>query len=205
MSALAIAPSSTMSLFRIDEELRAYLDTIDATAEGSQERAECELKIQTFMATLPTKVDSVAATLRWMRSQETTAKTEKDWYQKRQQRFARMADGLEDYIIFVLHKQEQPKKGAKKLEGNTHTLSLGTTEVVKLLDEKEIPGRFKTASVQMPAETWERVVTECPWVLEKLGGSQDLSVRLIDVKKALKAGEVVPGADLADNFSLRVT
>lgn len=204
MSAVAIASPSSMSLFRIDEDLRAYLDTIESTEPGSPEHAECELKIQAFMAALPTKVDGVAATLRWMRSQASAAKDEKDWYAKRQKRFERMADGLEDYIIFVLQKQEQPKKGPKKLEGNTHTLSLGSTEVVKLLAEEEVPARFKTASVQMPAETWERVVRECPWVLSDLGTRQDLSVRLVDVKKALKGGEEVPGADLADSFSLKV-
>lgn len=192
-----------LTLYQIDDDLRAHLDTLDLVAEGTPEREALEIAIAQYMEALPAKVDRVAATYRWLESLAAIAKAEKTFYALRQATLEATLERLEKYIVLVLGKQLEPKRGAKKLQGDRYTLALGSSEAVKITDETQIPSSYKTANVQMEADDWLRATYELPW----LGGCAKvtISTRAADVKAALKGGEEITGADLETRGHLRIS
>ena len=195
MSAVALSNPATPTLYALSEELVAYLETVEMTAEGTPERQECETAIAHYMEQLPAKVDGVSWMLAHLEGQVQMAAGELKRLQARKQAFDRAVDRLETYCVRVIEKLPEPKKGARKVEGSTCTLSIRPSEGAIITDEAMVPADYKTACVEMPARAWEIVVNLHPQILDKLT-KQDLKVRLADVKKALKNGESVPGADL---------
>jgi len=123
-----------------------------------------------------------------------------------QARKKRMENGfahLEAYCITVLEALPEPKRGPKKLEGNTNTLALSPSDRCVITDEPAIPTEYKTVAIEMPATAWEKIVETCGTGIVHQLTKQDLKVRLADVKKALKAGLDVAGADLQFCGNLR--
>jgi hypothetical protein len=195
MAALAVVPKPTLTLYALSEELMAHLDSIDLTDPGSSERAECEAAIQAYLAQLPAKVDSVARMLAHLESQAQMAAREMQRLTMRKQTFERATERLEEYCVRVLEQLPAPRKGPRKLEGETSTLTLRPSDAVVLRDEASVPADYKTACVEMPAPVWEDLVRLDPTVISQLT-RQNLKVRLADIKKALRAGESVAGADI---------
>ena len=187
--------ATAMTLYALSEDLTAHLESIDLTEPGTPERAECEMAIQVYMGQLPTKVDSVAWMLAHLEDQVQMAAQEIQRLQGRKQAFERAQERLEEYCIHVLEQLPEPKRGAKKLEGRTSTLALRLSDAVVITDEATVPAEYKTACVEMPALVWESLVRRDESVIGKLT-KQNLKVRLVDVKKAIKGGESVAGADL---------
>jgi len=187
--------TTAMTLYALSEDLTAHLESIDLTEPGTPERAECEMAIQVYIEQLPAKVDSVAWMLAHLEDQVQMAAQEIQRLQGRKQAFERAQERLEEYCIHVLEQLPEPKRGAKKLEGRTSTLALRLSDAVVITDEVAVPAEYKTACVEMPALVWEGLVRRDESVIGKLT-KQNLKVRLVDVKKAIKGGEVVAGADL---------
>ena len=187
--------TTVMTLYALSEDLTAHLESIDLTEPGTPERAECEMAIQVYMGQLPTKVDSVAWMLAHLEDQVQMAAQEIQRLQGRKQAFERAQERLEEYCIHVLEQLPEPKRGAKKLEGRTSTLALRLSDAVVITDEATVPAEYKTACVEMPALVWESLVRRDESVIGRLT-KQNLKVRLVDVKKAIKGGESVAGADL---------
>jgi len=195
MAALAVVPPPSLTLYALSEELAAHLDSIELTEPGSTERVECEAAIQAYLAQLPARVESVAWMLAHLESQAQMAAREIQRLTARKQAFERAIGTLEAYCVRILERLPAPKKGPRKLEGETSTLALRSSDAVVLRDEAKVPAEYKTACVEMPAPVWEDLVRLDPDVTGKLTG-QDLKVRLADVKRAIKAGDSVAGADL---------
>jgi hypothetical protein len=190
------------SMFQMDESLRSLLDTVEITEEGSLERLQCEQEIQAYFEALTEKVDSVASAIHWMEANAQTAKTERDFFQKRQQYWERQGARLESYAIRVLAQQPVPKKGPRRLHGERYTLELGTSEVVHIADERAVDDAYKGATLDMPVATWRRIERETPLLAAQ--ASVRISVKPAECKRALKAGVDVLGADLRDSHTLRV-
>jgi hypothetical protein len=195
MAALAVVPKPTLTLYALSEELMAHLDSIDLTESGSPERAECEAAIQAYLTQLPTKVGSVAGILAHLEAQAQMAAREMQRLTARKEFFERATERLEAYCVRVLEQLPAPRKGPRKLEGETSTLALRLSDAVVLRDEAQVPANYKTACVEMPAPVWEDLVRLDPSVVSRLT-RQNLKVRLADIKQALKAGESVAGADI---------
>ncbi|MGC1586998.1 MAG: siphovirus Gp157 family protein [Rhodomicrobium sp.] len=209
MSALTIVTSteaasatSSLTLAAMTEELACLLDTAEMVDEGSADRAELDSLIAQFQAALPDKVDRVHYALAFLESQEQLATVEIKRLQARRDRIGRDVERLEQYCCRVIEKLPEPKRGPRKLEGRTVTLAIRPSDEVIITDEVSIPVAYKTAVIELPASAWEHIVTLCPEAPTLLG-KQDLKVRKADVKKALKSGEDVPGADLKFNNNLR--
>jgi len=189
MSAVAI------TLYSLSEDLMAHLESIDLTEPETPERAECEMAIQAYMEQLPDKVDSVAWMLAHLEDQAQMAAHEIHRLQARKESFDRARERLEAYCIQVLEQLPEPRRGARKLEGSTCTLALRLSDAVMITDEAVVPAEYKTACVEMPAPDWERLILRDETIVGKVN-KQNLKVRVVDVKKAIKGGESVPGADL---------
>lgn len=164
---------SGLTLYEITDTLPVLLDSLEMTEAGTPERAECEAEIMRYFEALPQKVDGVARILAHFEAQAKFASEEIKRLQTRKGRFDRAAERLESYAIAILERLPEPKRGPKKLEGATSTLSLRKCPAsLRITDESQIPARFR---VVIPATS---------------------AVCNAAVKDALKAGESVPGAEL---------
>ena len=97
-------------------------------------------------------------------------------------RFQRLYDHLSGYVIPILEALPEPRKGTRRLEGQTSTLALASCPAsVNITSETAIPARFL---VEIPATT-----------------RPDKDA----IKKAIQAGEGVAGAELiTDKQRLKV-
>jgi hypothetical protein len=187
--------TQAMTLYSLSEDLTAHLESVDLTEPGSPQREECEAAIRRYMEQLPAKVDSVARMLAHLENQAQMATQEMQRLQGRKQAFERAGERLSAYCVRVLEELPEPKRGPRKLEGETTTLALRPSEAAIVTDEAAVPALYKTAVLEMPAPVWEEFVRLDNTLVAKLT-KQNLKVRLSDVKKAIKDGIRVPGADV---------
>ena len=96
-------------------------------------------------------------------------------------RLARRAKSLERGMNYlkISYLATMQRHGLQKLNGNVYAVSIRKTPVVRIEDEKAIPAAFWT----------EKVVR---------------SVSKTAIKDAIKAGQEVPGACMAESYSLQV-
>lgn len=96
-------------------------------------------------------------------------------------RLARRAKSLERGMNYlkVSYLSTMQRHGLQKLNGNVYAVSIRKTPVVRIEDEKAIPNEY--------------------WV-EKVERSVSKSM----IKDAIKAGQEVPGACMAESYSLQV-
>lgn len=165
--------STDLTLYEITDTLPVLLDSLEMTEPGSPERAECEADITRYFEALPSKVDGVARMLAHFEAQAQLAADEIKRLQGRKARFERATEHLEAYVMAVLEKLPTPKRGPKKLEGGTATLSLCKCPAsLKIFDAAKVPAEFQ---IVIPAST---------------------QVDSKAVKQALQLGIAVPGAEL---------
>lgn len=162
-----------LTLYSITDTLPALLDSLEMTEPGSPERAECETEIARYMEALPTKVDGVGHIRSELKAADAHAGEEIKRLQMRQHRFRAALERLDSYVVSVLEGLPEPKRGPKKLEGATTTLTLAKCPAsLKIHNEALVPAEYR---VVIPATT---------------------EIDKAAVKDALKLGIHVPGAEL---------
>ena len=113
-------------------------------------------------------------------------------------RYAARIERIKKYVLPVLDRLPQPKRGPKKMEGRIHVLKLTSSEVCEITDADKVPIQYKTVTAEMPAELWESIAQNLfAEDLEKIKVS--VNVRKVDVKRDLKANVLIDGADLVWN------
>jgi hypothetical protein len=191
-----------MSLWKIEEELTALLDTIEATPDDLL--PEIEAAIAEYAERSAEKVDGIAHVLAALDWEQKAAADEIVRLQERKKAAKASQDRLEQYVCRVI-----ALRGAK-LQGKTNTLSVRPSEAVKLTDEKQIPIVYQRVAVKMPRVLWVLVMRgvddETLRQLNSCGAfDEKIDTPLDPIKRALKAGEVVPGAELEQRSNLRRT
>jgi hypothetical protein len=174
--------SADLTLYEITDTLPVLLDSLEMTEPDTPERAECEADIARYMEALPAKVDGIAQVLAHFDAQTKLAAAEVQRLERRKARFKAAKVRLEAYCMAALDKLPQPKRGPKKLEGATSTLSLcKCPDALRVTDEKQIPAEFL---ILVPASS---------------------EVDTAGAKQALQMGISVPGAELVNKFRLGVS
>ena len=159
---------SESTLYKIPEHLMALKDTVDL-CETDEQLAECEAEIERTADALLRKVDSFSHFLGHLDSQIDLAEKEIKRLKAREMAFANLKERLNQYAIYTMQ-----RNNLRKLEGDTATLTLRTNQpAVEITDEESLPAKFKTII-------------------------QSLKVDKMAVKSAIKSGEEVPGARLAE-------
>lgn len=127
---------------------------------------ELEAKIARYVTAEIEKVDRVSAVLSSLEHVADNAKAEIDRLTERRQSAERAAARLKRYILYVLSQRE-----GRPLKGHNVTLSARESEAVRITDPSAVPEEFKrtTISVEIPKDP---------------------------LKKALRAGQEIPGAVL---------
>lgn len=159
-------------LWQIEEELVALLDSIETCPDEFQ--PELQQRITEYLAREATKVDQTAYVLKTLDYEQQAAADEIARLSDRKRAAKASQDRLETYLCRII-----AARGGKKLVGDTNTLSVRASDAVLILDEAAIPAQYIVEKV----------------VIEK-------RVDKVEIKKALKAGEEVPGADLEFRSSL---
>ena len=97
------------------------------------------------------------------------------------QRLAARARAAENRINFLKMKYMQimEQHGLQKVRGQVYSMSVRTTDVVQITDEQALPQEYVTQKITTAPDK-------------------------VALRDALKAGAVVPGAQLAKSYSLRV-
>jgi len=158
--------SSSLTLYEISDHLVSLLDTFDM-CETDEQRAECNAEIERYMDLQIRKVDNFHRYLGHLESQIDLAEKEIKRLKAREAVFANLKERSERYAIFVMQ-----QANLRKLDGDTSTLLLRTNAPgVDVDDEQLVPGKFKTIK-------------------------QEIQIDKRGIKKAIDAGEDVPGAHL---------
>jgi hypothetical protein len=135
-------------------------------------RPELEARIAEYIAKEATKVDRVAAVFTSLENVQANAKAEIERLRARQASAGKAAGRLEEYILHILH-----ERGDQPLKGANVTLSSRRTEALVIVDPQLVPDQWKrtTITIDVPKDP---------------------------IKKALKAGEQVPGVALEQHEHL---
>ena len=159
---------SGLTLYEISEHLVALLDTFDM-CETDEQRAQCNSEIERYMDLQIHKVDSFCRFLSHLESQSDLADKEIKRLKAREAIFAHLKERSEKYAIYVMQ-----QRGVRVLDGDTSKLILRTnTPGVDVDDEQAVPAKFKTIK-------------------------QEIQIDRRGIKKAIDAGEDVPGAHLRE-------
>src|SRR5215831_10843150 len=134
---------------------------------------ELEQRIAHYLGAEIEKVDRIGAVLASFESVQANARTEIDRLRQRQQAAERAGARLEQYLLHILHKRD-----GRPLKGRNVTLSVRRTEALVIDDPDLVPMEWKrtTVTIDIPKDA---------------------------VKRAIKAGEQVPGARLQVNEHLQ--
>jgi hypothetical protein len=161
--------TTTCTLYEIEYELIYLLDTLEGLLPEEEEtRVELEEAITRAVWAEIQKVDGISHMLAHFESQAQLAAEESKRLQARRKAFERSGERLEGYV-----RRAMELAGVKKLEGQTTTLSLRVAPASVLITNFDaIPAEYKVIRTEI--------------VINKDA-----------VKKALKGGSEVPGADLS--------
>lgn len=178
----ALAP-----LWHIEDELLALLDSV-ATCDAEL-LPELQAQIDAYMGQEVAKVDQIAHVLSALEYEQKAASDEIARLQERKRAAKAAQDRLEQYVCRCI-----TARGVKALKGATNTLAVRASDAVVI--SGAVPIQFCRAVVTMRGESWINVPCGIRQAIEDEGGAVDLAPDKAAIKKALKAGEDVSGADL---------
>lgn len=128
---------------------------------------ELQAQIDAYIGQEAAKTDQIAHVLAALEYEQKAAGDEVVRLQERKKAAAKAQDRLEAYVCRVIE-----ARGVKKLAGRTNTLSVRPSDAVVIVNEAQIPQEYLRTKMTIEPDK-------------------------AAIKKALKAGEEVAGADLA--------
>lgn len=199
--ATQLAPSPACTLYELEDNLAALVNSIELAEEPSARESILEEIGQTLRRTAE-KRDAVVAFLRHCEAQQTFADAEIERIQKRKAKIARLQEELESYLVQVVERYaKRDRRGVQRLEGNFASMRIQKNpDSVLITDLTAVPVAFKHAVLSMPAHVWEALLQRLGLEERKTWESRVERIELKPDKKAigaeLKRGAEIPGADL---------
>jgi len=182
----------SLSLYHIEEELKAYLDSEALVPE--EQLAEFQAEFVAKSAAAVRKRGDCIRAISHIEAQIAGARAEENriaaWRGSLESGLAR----FKDYLVRCIE-----LSGQKKVEADNGSLAIqANPESVEITDLDQVPDEFKTVTVKMPAALYRELLQET--------GDRDAAVysHILDVtftadkvaiRKALKEGREVTGAD----------
>jgi Siphovirus Gp157 len=208
-----INESSQLTLFRIVDDLQTWHETLamveaqlaeslpdDERLELQRSHSEIEAQIETIGAQLAGKTDAIAGVVRRMVMEQDLVKAEEMRLHARRKTLERAEVWLRAYVVRVML-----DKGIRNLKTPSNTIFLRGSEAVVIEDAEKVPALYKNATIKMPLWIWESVVA-CIDDPETRRAAAEFRVAaecsLSAIKKAIKGGTEVPGADVDFHESL---
>jgi hypothetical protein len=206
--------SQQLTLFRIVDDLQTWHETLamveaqlaeslsdDERLELQRSHSEIEAQIETIGAQLAGKTDAIAGVVRRMVMEQDLVKAEEMRLHARRKTLERAEVWLRAYVVRVML-----DKGIRNLKTPSNTIFLRGSEAVIIEDAEKVPVQYKEAEVKLPLELWNRILNYISGAPVLASEAQDLRVsakcQLAPIKKAIKGGTEVPGADVDFRESL---
>ncbi|CAB4130476.1 Siphovirus Gp157 [uncultured Caudovirales phage] len=201
--------STALTLYSLEENLVALLDTADMVEDPAQQEAILQEIVSAHLAAVE-KRDRVGQFLAHCENQQAGIDTEIKRLQALKKAYVTTQERVEAYIVRTIQDIGKDDKGKfRKLEGKTTVLSIRPCPVsVEVKDEAAVPDRFKTLTITVPATAWSEFVDSAD-IEERAKflvavDRWDTAVSKKEVKAAIEAKQQVPGAILADTkYSLQ--
>lgn len=215
MEALPAVPESK-SLFAITDDLQTYFDTLEMVEaqlaepleHGDREaleksRGELNAALATIGGELVKKTDSIAGVLRRISTETDFLKAEQDRIHARRKTFERAEKWLRNYVLSIMRQRE-----ITQLKTPSNTLFIRKSDAAVVTDIEALPAEYQNAEVKVPLALWHAMVgLALSFGPDEVRRDVD-TVRvktepsLSTIKKAVKAGFSVPGADVEFHESL---
>lgn len=199
MQSTELTPAAPASLYDIEQNLQALLETADSEVPVELE-AEYRQAVAVAMRDSVEKRNRIYQFLRMLALSHDNCAAEIERLMKRQELYVNTKARMHAYISLVIDSLGKDAKGKYiPLKCDFCTFSLRPTPgAVMITDEAKVPANFKSISVNMPLEVWEKVKAQLPEEAEVLKGyEKNTSVSLSKIGAAIKSGENVDGADLS--------
>jgi hypothetical protein len=203
-TAIAERPAS---LFEIEEDYAALVNTEDLVSPEDQESFKQELAVA--LKTAVDKRERFGQFILACERRSIALKAEAKRMLDQAATCDRAAERAREYGAGVIESLGTDAKGKyRKLEGNTVVLSLrAPSSRVDFPDEAKVPSEFKTLTITLPATAWERHIEWCRVIFDDYGiGEHSPILNAVTnvavhtsktaVKKAIENGRQVEGADL---------
>jgi len=158
------------SLFHISSEMMLIEQQLEDN--GGELTPELEQALEITQKELQTKAFNYCKYIKHLESQISAAKIYEDQIRDYKQKKVRAIEGLKNAL-------KNAVDNFGKIETEFFTVSLRKSESIDIIDEDQIPDKFKTIK-------------------------QTISISKSDIKAAIKKGEVVFGAVLNENTNLQI-
>jgi hypothetical protein len=203
-----------LTLYRLTDDISAYFETremlavqlADPLEDGNADAikaqlAEVDAQLARLATELATKTDNIAGVLRRMGVEQDHLKAEQERIHDRRKTFERAEKWLRDYVVSVME-----QRGMTQLKTTETTLFLRHSDAVVILDSELIGVEYKNVTAKMPAQLWRQIGEYLSGSLSEsynaVRTTEDIS--LSTIKKAIKSGLTVDGADVEFHTSLTV-
>lgn len=206
----AVATTSSLTLYEIEESLLALVDTDDLVSD--EQRQEFENTLETQLRTAVDKRESVGRFIRFCDLNCQNCDVEIRRLQERKKRWQNAEARMRQYVQRVIESMGQDERGKfRKLEGRTVTFSLRSNPAqLDIADTSSVPDKYQDINVTFPLDVWHKLVehagsnAELGQSLARSAAEAKLSLNRKRLREDIERGEPVNGADLQFSFSLVV-
>lgn len=221
--ATALQPVNPASLYDLEQDLVALLDTEECVPE--ELRKEFEQALAESLKNTVQKRDRVGQFIRHCELQQDACESEIKRLEARKQMFASVEKQMRNYVLSVIYALGKDAKDKyRKLEGQTVTFSAAKNpKGVDVVDESLIPARHKSITITLPMDAWtalqplfDDVVLDSSLnaedvrfvrlAIQEAKETATVTVSKSSIKQQLEAGQEVPGARLKDDvYRLKIS
>lgn len=182
---------SGASLFEVEDDIQALLETADMVAPGLD--AEFQLALSNKLKESKTKVDGVAWRLKDWEADVKKCKSAAKELAAFQAATQAKIDRLERYVSLVIQQRTTNAKGQyPALEGHTSAMKLKRNpNSLEITDEAAIPAMYKTLTITINAGAWEDFLQEMDpiargYIADAIDKAE-CKVQISEIKKTIPA------------------
>ena len=200
---------TALTLYQIEDDLEALVNSEELVTPEQEQEFRGQLAEQ--LRTAVDRRQRCGEFLRYCELQQEACDMEIDRLLALKAKHAAAQERMEGYVIHTIETVMDPDAQGKypKLAGHTLVLSVSRNpDSVYIQDEAAIPAEYKSVTVELPAEVWSAVLgafagedadEDMGDIAKSLQAADEKAAIAIDkaaIRKAIKSGETVDGADL---------
>ena len=200
----ALEIASTHSIFEIDQEIDAIIETHQQEfEENGLISEESMLRFEQFLHAMNAKVDRIGGYIRATENIADCSKLEADRLNRRAKAAANKAARVKSMLLYYMKTREQ-----QSLEGTLFTARIckNSADTVTVTDKDAIPAAYRRHDAKIDGGAWESILGLLPRELQIVleSSAKDFSVNLEAIKAAKTLGTEVPGAEVKRGDHLRI-
>lgn len=162
-----------MTLYEIDSRIKAIIDSLyDAVDENGEITGEVDFtELEQLQEDRKTKMENIALYIKNTEAEAEAIKAEEEKLKARRERLTRKADGLRNRLIYSMQASNEPEISTPRCHAK-----IKTTESTEILDATQIPEEFINVKIK-----------------------EERNPDKTAIKKAIKAGQTIAGAQIKIN------